>query len=210
MDTMRFCGFFIAFLVLQQTTHAIDVSTWNGLNSAIGSANVSSTSTTIRFTGNIATPTGFLTPLCIDSPNSSFSLLNECSITIDGNGFALQPGSSYPGFFVGGNPYNTAGALANTSSVTLQNLTISAAKAQGGGSGQGGCGAGLGGGLFVATSTAVTLANVTFTSCSAAGGSSDGVSANWAGGGMAGNASFGGGEDSTRGEPLLMGVGARL
>lgn len=179
--------------------NTIDVASWTDFNTAIGTANVANTSTTIQFTGNIGSPTTYLIPLCIDSPNSSFSLLNNCSITIDGGNFSLEPGNSYPGIFVGGNPYNTSGNLTNSSSVTLQNLTISGAQAQGGSARTGGGGAGLGGGLFVCTNTSATLSNVTFTSCIANGGSSTGSTGSGGGGmgGSVGSSGAGGGGFNT-------------
>jgi autotransporter-associated beta strand protein len=84
------------------------------------------------------------------------------SVTINGNGYKITGGPAARGFFV------------YSGNVTLENLTIVDALAQGGAGGAaaagGGGGAGLGGGLFVASAADVTLDNVTFTSDSAQGG----------------------------------------
>ena len=93
------------------------------------------------------------------------------SLTIDGGGNTLDGGGAYAGFFA------YSGAL------TIADLTIAHAIAQGGAGGPAaGGGAGLGGGLFVAgtvtdaagavvsTGASVTLSDVAFTGDAAAGG----------------------------------------
>lgn len=191
---LNMARYIVYYFMFCGSLFAIDISDLSELNSAIGTANSANTSTIINLTGNITDASAYITPLCIDSPNSSFSLLNNCTIIIDGNNYSLDQSTSYPGLFVGGNPYNTNGELTNSSSVTIQNLTITG-KAKGGDSRFGGGGAGLGGGLFVNTSTAVTLDNVTFTNCSAVGGTASSSLTGQGGGGMGGkdNTNVGGG-----------------
>jgi len=171
------------------------VGSWDELNSIITEANVSGQSSTITFNGDVTynpsvDTTTYLTPLCIDS---TFGLLNECFVTIDGQGHTLSPGGTYPGFFVGGNPYYPGTNY--QSAVTLKDLTIETAAAHGGNSGSGGGGMGAGGALFVNTNTTVTLSDVTFSSCSATGGSTGpGSGATGSGGGgMGGSANGAGG-----------------
>ncbi len=161
------------------------------MNNAISTANQASSSTTIQIQGLTGSPQ-FLTPLCIDT---NFNLLDNCTITIDGENNSINFASANRGFFVGGNPYDNSGNLPYSSSVTLQNMTISAAIAQGGNTNKGGGGAGLGGALFVNTNTTVTLDNVSIENCQANGGS--GISSMfgfaYGGGGMGGNSLSGNG-----------------
>jgi hypothetical protein len=113
----------------------------------------------------------------------AISLASGVNLTINGAGFTYSGNGLYEGLFV------------YQGNVTVQNLTIADAVAQGGagGSGGGGGGAGLGGGLFVAGTTDgagsvggnVTLSGVTFTDDSALGGAG--------GAGVAGGAGGGGG-----------------
>ncbi len=178
---------------------AITVSSWDELNQAISGgfsyANLPNTATTIQLTSDVTYAGGGsteLVPLCIDSPNNSFNLLEGCAITIDGGGFTVSPANTLPGFFAGGNPFTDT---STASVVTLQNLTITSALAQGGASKRGGGGMGAGGALFVNTNATVTLSNVSFTSNSAIGGRGNvGGSSLTGGGGMRGvGASAGGG-----------------
>ena len=73
---------------------------------------------------------------------------------------------------IGINANGQRGLIAASGAVTLSNLSIYNAAAQGaaGSAGGGGGGAGLGAGLFIASAGAVTLNNVTFANDSAIGG----------------------------------------
>jgi fibronectin-binding autotransporter adhesin len=98
------------------------------------------------------------------------------SITIQGNGHVLSGNDAYRGFFV------------QQGAVSVGNLAITHATAQGGsGGGNGGGGMGAGGGLFVNSGAAVTLSNVQFDGNRAIGGSSGSGFNSGGGGGMAGN-----------------------
>jgi len=110
------------------------------------------------------------TPLTESAQIDAINLGAGSSLTIDGQGDTLDGAKTYNGLFV------------YSGNVTIENLTISDARAVGGAGGSaaigGGGGAGLGGGLFVAGSgdpgqaatPDVTLANVSFTGDSATGG----------------------------------------
>ncbi|MGE7415086.1 hypothetical protein [Methylobacterium tarhaniae] len=86
----------------------------------------------------------------------AINLASGDKLAIQGNGYALDGGGQYNGFFV------------YAGNVSIDDLAINHAKAVGG-SGSGG-GAGLGGGLFVASDGNVTLSSVTFSYGSAIGG----------------------------------------
>jgi hypothetical protein len=134
----------------------LTASSFATLNAAIQQANADTTSGdsyTITFTATIA-ETADLTAL---------NLHSGVSVTIDGGNDALD-GAGYSALHV------------SAGDVTLQNLTIENAVAQGGAgsSGGGGGGAGLGGGLFVGSGGTVALANVSFGSNSAIGGNGGG------------------------------------
>jgi hypothetical protein len=91
------------------------------------------------------------------------SLASGVSLAIQGAGHTLDGGGQNRGLFV------------DAGSVTLNDLTIANALAQGGAGssasgGGGGGGAGLGGGLFVESGAAVTLDNVNFAGDAAVGG----------------------------------------
>ncbi|MBO9663572.1 hypothetical protein [Dokdonella sp.] len=104
------------------------------------------------------------------------------TLTIDGDGHALDGGGVARGLFV------------YSGTATIRNLAIRQAVAHGGkGRAGGGAGAGLGGALFVATDGRVTLDGVAFEQNAAAGG--DAESGNRGGGGGLGGdgASQGGG-----------------
>ncbi len=111
-------------------------------------------------------------------------------LVINGDHETLDGAGAYRGLFV------------HTGNVTIENLTITDAKAIGGSGGAdgGGGGAGLGGGLFVASASTVTLDGVAFTDDSATGGAggvgAGGTSSDGGGGGGlggAGGAAGGGG-----------------
>ena len=141
----------------------LSVGTEAELNAAIyGSAYI------INLTGNIALTNG---PLQAIDPGSDGIVL------IDGNGFAIE-----------GNGQQGLVALSGT--VSLDNLAITNAVAQGGaggaggvggrshfGGGAGGGGAGLGGGLFVGGAANVTLNNVSFSGDKAIGGAGGSITA---------------------------------
>lgn len=200
--SMKIQCFLIVFLYCSIVCGStIEVSSWDELNQSISGgsqyANLPNTDTTIKFLGDIThfntDSTVNLVPLCVDSPNNSFNLLNQCQITINGNGYTLSTNFDVPlpGFFVGGNPFTDPEAA---SSVRIEDLTISSVSAHGGNSRRGGGGAAFGGGLFVNTNTSVTLSNVNFSNCSAVGGSSaSGPTSIVGGGGMGGAASSAGG-----------------
>jgi hypothetical protein len=104
------------------------------------------------------------------------------AITINGNGG--RP------FFLG-----NGGTTTQTYAVTIENLTITGAAAQGGSGGTGafagGGGAGLGGAIFVSTYANLTISNVSLTSNAATGGAGGApdtsTNAGGGGGGMGGN-----------------------
>lgn len=104
------------------------------------------------------------------------------NLLINGNGNTLTQSGNTRGFFARGG---------GGGSVTIQNLTINRAIAQGGNGGHdgaGGGGLGAGGGLFVHAGATVTLKNVSFQNCQAIGGNSGGSYFNTTGGGgMGGN-----------------------
>jgi hypothetical protein len=123
---------------------------------------------------------------------TAISLAAGVSLTIDGLGHTLSGGGQYEGLFV------------YQGDVTVQNLTIANAVAQGGagGLGGGGGGAGLGGGLFIAgSSTAttggiVTLSAVNFVNDSAIGGAGGQSGPNGGDGGGGGGLGGAGGSNN--------------
>jgi len=128
----------------------------------------------------------------------------DASITIfGGTGNTLSGENQFRGFFIGAWDTGTDDQVAV--SVTIMDLTIADAVAQGGaGSARGGGGAGLGGAIFVANLADVELSNVALVNNEAAGGSTqDDYLGGGAGGGMGGD---GGLDDAGGGGGL--GVGA--
>jgi len=110
------------------------------------------------------------------------------NVTIFGNDKVLDGAGTYRGFFV----VKFSGGLSAPVAVTIQDLTISNARARGGvGRDGGGGGAGLGGALFVADLATVTLSNVELETNSALGGPGGG-SGVFGGGGGGGLGGFGG------------------
>lgn len=104
----------------------------------------------------------------------------QSSITLQGNGNALSGASTYRGLLV------------YSGTVSISNLTIQNAVAQGGNGGAGGGGGlGAGGALFVASGANVTVSNVQLSSNRASGGNGAGASVlgtgGGGGGGMGGN-----------------------
>jgi len=112
------------------------------------------------------------------------NLASDDTLTINGDNATIDGGDLFQGLFV----YSGA--------VTVDDLTIQHAKAQGGvGVSGGGGGAGLGGGLFVASAGDVTLDNVSFNDDSAVGGNGGLNNPNIAfggGGGLGGDGGLGG------------------
>ncbi|WP_375311652.1 autotransporter domain-containing protein [Bradyrhizobium sp. A5] len=109
------------------------------------------------------------------------------NLTIDGNGNnpVISGAGTYRPFFIG-----DAGTTGSTYSVTIANLSIANAAAQGGrGIDGGGGGAGLGGAVFVSSNGALTLSNVSLSNNQASGGAGGAFTNNLAGGGggMGGN-----------------------
>ncbi len=171
------------------------VTTAAELNTAITNANLSTTGLyTITFRQNIKNSTVFLTPLASDTNFATLSrTTTDNVITVDGRNNTLTTSGNFRGFFVGGgNQSNSSGII------TIQDLTISGAKALGGTGGNGfyggGGGAGMGAGLFVAKNTNVVINNVDFVDCTAQGGTGGNFSTSrptyyggGGGGGMRGN-----------------------
>ena len=109
------------------------------------------------------------------------------NLTIDGNGNnpVISGAGTYRPFFIG-----DAGTTGSTYSVTIANLSIANAAAQGGsGIDGGGGGAGLGGAVFVSSNGALTLSNVSLSNNQASGGAGGAFTNNLSGGGggMGGN-----------------------
>jgi uncharacterized repeat protein (TIGR01451 family) len=141
---------------------------------------------TITFTANIT--------LSADLPAV------QRNVTIRGQNFTMSGNNQFRGFFVG----KFSGSTQVAVTVTIQDLTIQNAKAQGGTGGPGGGGgAGLGGALFVASLATVTVSDVQISSNNAAGGNGGGSGGNGGGGGMGGNGGAG-----TGGGGGGLGVGA--
>ncbi len=162
---MKKCTFFALVCFSGTLLHGADqnVATYLELNNAIIQAEEGDT---ITLTGNLTyngPPPAYIHPLNI---NDAF-VYQGLSYTIDGGDKTLNNNGAIRGFFVGG---DTTGAPSG-GTITIQNLTIQAARALGGaGSNGGGGGAGLGGGVFVADGAKVILSDVSFTSCEAIGG----------------------------------------
>ncbi len=110
----------------------------------------------------------------------------EGALEIDGAaaaGVAVAGGGQHRVFFV------------ESGDVSIRNLDVSSAAAEGGdGSGGGGGGLGAGGGLFVDQGASVTIENVSFDGNLARGGAGgDGMTAGGGGGGLAGDGGIGAG-----------------
>ena len=156
------------------------------LNAAILAAdNATSGPVTIAITGGDVVET---------SDPTAIELQNGVSLTVEGNGNALNGQNAHRGLF------------AYSGAVTIQDLTIENAHAVGGKGGDGGQGggggAGLGGGLFVGAGATVSLQTVAFQSDAAtggAGGNGSQLNENAGGGGGLGGA--GGNGTNTRAFP---------
>src|SRR5262245_36515690 len=147
-----------------------DVATDAQLRSAIVAAG---NGDTITFTADITLAADLPTP--------------QASITFVGNGRTLSGNNQFRGLFIGA----FTGSSQTAVNITVQDLTITNARAQGGTGGGGG--AGLGGAIFVASNATLTVSNVTLTGNSAvAGAGSPPVGPN-GGGGMGGDGGFGAG-----------------
>ncbi|OJU39626.1 MAG: hypothetical protein BGN99_20020, partial [Alphaproteobacteria bacterium 65-37] len=102
------------------------------------------------------------------------------NVTISGNGATISGSNQYRGLTVAAFYATTPVAV----DVTIENLTIANARAQGGAGAQGGGGgAGLGGALFVADQANLTVRNVNLVNNAAAGGNGGLSSGSDAGGG---------------------------
>ena len=168
----------------------LNVGNEQQLNQAIATVDAATSgSYTIVFTADITEGTDTGDSISFNGKTLSapadlyaLNLKSGVSLSINGAGYTLSGASKYRGIFA------YAGA------VTIQNLSISNALAQGGaGSGGGGGGAGLGGGLFVGSGAQVTLSGISFSSDQAQGGSGSSGSGNGAGGGLGGAGGLGGG-----------------
>nr|NGX51273.1 hypothetical protein [Chlamydiota bacterium] len=181
---------FIVFFSLLQTfvflSKALSVSGAVALDGAINSANTGGTPT-IDITANItdAQLVPFFEPLHASDVLTSVTGTADQDFTIQsdvaGTVRTLSGSGDYRGFF----------ALKPTTStvkVTIIDLEIMGAKAEGGtgAAGRGGGGIGAGGGLFLNSGAKVTLDNVRFTDCNATGGSGRGAGIQGGGGGGGG------------------------
>jgi hypothetical protein len=143
---------------------------------------------TIQFANDIAIATDLW----------AINLPTGAALVIDGAGHALDSGNLARGLFL------------YAGSVTVQNLTIRNAVANGGqGNDGGGAGAGLGGGLFVNTGSNLVLSSVTFEHTQAIGGGAV-LGNRGAGGGMGGaGGSQGAGEPAGGGGIGVLAGGGR-
>ena len=120
---------------------------------------------TININANI-TMTGNVAPIAVDMGKN---------VTINGNGNQIDGGGAYRPFF------------AHQGNITIKDLTIQNARAQGGAggsNGSGGGGLGAGAGLFVDQSANMTLENVQFSNNQAVGGAGGGGGGGGSGDGM--------------------------
>ena len=152
------------------------------------------TAYTINITGQINLTTALL----------AINLPTGVSLTIagtDGGGNGVpqvQTVNGTPTAGEGGSGASERGFFVYSGNVTLENLIITNAVAQGGAGGSGptaggGGGAGLGGGLFVGGAADVALNNVSFSHDSAAGGTGGALAAaGTSGGGGGGGGGLGG------------------
>jgi len=151
---------------------------------------------TITFTANIT--------LSADLPAV------QTNVAIVGNNNTLSGNNQFRGLFVGA----FSGSTQVPVSVSIQDLAITATRAQGGAGGAGavggGGGAGMGGALFVASQATVTVSNVSLTGNAAVGGNggSGTGSGGGGGGGMGGNGGNGAGPGATYGAGGGLGVGS--
>jgi autotransporter-associated beta strand protein len=125
-----------------------------------------------QYGGDLPASTSFTINLAggdfaLSTPLQAISLSPGQALVLNGAGSTLDGGGSQ------------AGLVIDTGAVTLENLTIANAKAQGAATGA----AGLGGGLYAGGGGAITLENIVFLNDSAAGGAG--------GTGNAGNGGFG-------------------
>jgi len=136
------------------TTTVFTVSTEAQLAAAITAIDSQSTGSGAAFEIDIAKGA----TLTETSALPTISLTGSDSLTIQGNGAALDGAGQYQGLNVA------------SGTVAVDNLTIQNAVVTGGANG----GYGLGGGLYVGTGANVTLDDVTFANDSAVGGNGDG------------------------------------
>jgi hypothetical protein len=159
--------------------HAAPIDVTNTLDSGAGSLRAAITNANAGDT--IVFTTGGTITLASELP-----VINK-NITIDGNGFnpTISGAGTYRPFFIG-----TAGT-GSPATVTIANLTITNAVAQGGTGFGAGAGAGLGGAIFVSSNGALTLTNVAVSNTQANGGSVQSNTQVGGGGGMGGTTSPG-------------------
>lgn len=156
------------------------------------------------------------TTITFSISNQTITLTNELPLilgnntTINGGGqnITVSGANTFRVFFVG----NTTATV----TATIENLTISNARASGGTGGSGpqdggGGGAGLGAAIFVSTNASLTANNLSLTNNSAvggAGGNGGGASGGGGGGGMGGNGGNGSGPPAGGGGGGGFGIGA--
>jgi hypothetical protein len=170
------------FVRLLQTHFTVtDETTLNQAIQAIDSGGTDALPN-VPYTIDFALPQADGHTLHLTSPLDAINLASGSSLTINGldGGVAdtIDGGGTERGLFVYGGQ------------VSIDDLTIANAKAQGGagGAGGGGGGAGLGGGLFVASGASVTLSDVSFSGDHATGGAGGGSNGSAGGGGGMGGA----------------------
>ncbi len=144
-----------------------NVSTFGDFQSALQSIALDPSSDhTININANI-TMAGNVAPIAVDAGKN---------VTINGNGNRIDGGGAYRPFF------------AHQGNITIKDLTIQNARAQGGAGGSngsgGGGGLGAGAGLFVDQFANVTLENVQFSNNQAVGGAGGGGGGGGSGDGM--------------------------
>jgi hypothetical protein len=163
-------------------TTSFAIGSENDLNSALQQIDVGRSSSAIdtNYTFNFASGLTGASALKLTSALAAINLAGGDTLTINGNGDAIDGGGTQRGFFV------------YSGQVTIEDLTIQNMKAVGGaGEDGGGGGAGLGGGLYIADNTtggaadpgAVTLIGVNFSNDASQGGAGGASGTGLAGGG---------------------------
>ena len=138
-----------------------NVTTIAQLDNLIAQANAQTTS------GTYEIDLGANASIALTQALTAISLHSGVTLDIEGNGATINGQNSQQGLFV------------NSGNVTIENLTIANALAQGaaGAAGGGGGGAGLGGGLFIGATAHVAITNVSFSGDQAVGGTGGGGAA---------------------------------
>jgi len=138
-------------------TTSFVVSNESQLNTVLAAVDVGGVLSKANQAYTISLSAGFTLSSALDHVN----LASGDTLTLDGGGGTIDGGGVYQGLVV------------NAGDVTIENLTIADATAQGAAAAadiNGGGGAGLGGGLFVASGAGATLSSVLFTGGGANGG----------------------------------------